>query len=340
MHHGYSIHPILVQVGRHWLGISRKPIHYQNYSVALKNSSKNFPPQEELPPPTGADRLFPVIHQSTALRELRLHLGNVHNRGPEFMETHFPNLRVLYCSVSHPYMISAPQLKELRLIWFPRDEPEKFNVYPEAAQSQHTLRHIGLLDIYSHTDHRYHEGSPCSGQYLRGWMPCLDALETIILPQLGQLIDQFTEILLTGPQLCPRLTTSDSFGYPPSWVAFRNCLEGRNHLAMQGSHIQAILTLRFPLVLHRNIADSLKAVLSGRFAAPFEAVPLQPWALEEFIPLSQREKVGRRPEHICFGCLQSGNAFGCPGPILIPPFRTIDCQRHLSRRADRGVTRT
>jgi len=64
-------------------------------------------------------------------------------------------------------MIDALQLMELHLLWFPGDESEKFNAYPEAAQSQDTLRHVRLLDIYSHTDPRYHEGSPCSGLYLQ-----------------------------------------------------------------------------------------------------------------------------------------------------------------------------
>ena len=83
MYYGRSIHLILLQVDRHWLSIVRKPIHYQIYSVALKNGSKNFPPWEKLPHPRD-DRLFPAIHQSMALRELRLHLGNLYNRGPKF----------------------------------------------------------------------------------------------------------------------------------------------------------------------------------------------------------------------------------------------------------------
>jgi len=338
MHHEWSIHPVLIQVDRQWLNTPREPIKYQNYGVFRKNSSKDFPLWDELPHPEGADRLFPVIHQSTALRELRLHLGDVHNRGPEFMETQFPNLRVLYCSVPHLFMIGAPQLMELHLIWFPRDEPKNFNAYPEAARSQHTLRYIRLLDIYSHTDLRYHEGSPCTGLYLREWVVYLDALETIVLPQLGHLMEQFTELLSKNPQICPQLTTIDSFGYPQSWIAFRDCLEGRNHLAMQVHHIQAIHTLRFPLALHRNITDRLKEVLSGQFSARFEAIPLQPWAIAELIPPSEREKAGRRPDHICFGCLQSGNAFRCSGPIRVHPFQTIDCRRHMSRRPDRGVT--
>ena len=79
---------------------------------------------------------------------------------------------------------------------------------------------------------------------------------------------------------------------------------------MRDHRIQAIHSLRFPLGLHRNISDRLKEVLSSRFAVPFEAVPLQPWAIEEVIPPNKRKNIGKRPEDFYFGCLQSGNAFG------------------------------
>ena len=69
---------------------------------------------------------------------------------------------------------------------------------------------------------------------------------------------------------------------------------------MQDSSIYPIQTLRFPLTLHRNISDRLKESLSGEFAGPFEAVPLQPHAFEELIPPDER--VGRPPREICFGC--------------------------------------
>ena len=338
MHHIRSIHPLLAQIDRQWLDIERKPIGHPDYSVALANSSKDFP--EELPQPKETDRLFPVIHQSRALRELRLHLGNIYGRDPIFTVTRFPDLRVLYCSVSFLFYIDAPQLEELHLLWFrgSRDESVKFNAYPKAIRFPHTFSHVRLLDFYGHVDRRYNEGAPRSSMKLDGWVPYMDALETIILPRSGGFIDRLTELLSKNPQICPRLTTIDSFAYPWSWFAFRDCLEDRNHLAMRDHRIQVIHSLRFPLTLHRNISDRLKEVLSGRFAAPFEAVPLQPWAIEELIPPSEREKVGERPEHICFGCLQSGNAFGCFGPSSSESeFRGMDCQRHQSRRPDRGA---
>lgn len=50
-------------------------------------------------------------------------------------------------------MIDAPQLMELLLLWFPRDEPRNFDAHSkDAVRSQHTLSHVRLLDVYSHTD--------------------------------------------------------------------------------------------------------------------------------------------------------------------------------------------
>ena len=112
---------------------------------------------------------------------------------------------------------------------------------------------------------------------------------------------------------------------------------------MQDPSVHPIHTLRFPLALHRNISDRLKESLSGEFAGPFVAVPLQPHALEELI--RPEDKVEERPMQWCLGCIRSGNAFEC----LIPDMKDQErldyyihwgCSRHWNRGLDRGVTIT
>ena len=126
--------------------------------------------------------------------------------------------------------------------------------------------------------------------------------------------------------------TIESFGYPRRWSSLRDCIEKRNHLAMQDPSVHPIHTLRFPLALHRNISDRLKESLSGEFAGPFVAVPFQPYALDG----SSRPDygtVGRTwsPQE-CFSCIRSGNAFGC----LRQDFDSSTsggCARHRNRSA-------
>ena len=84
---------------------------------------------------------------------------------------------------------------------------------------------------------------------------------------------------------------------------FATALRAVTILQFNITAVNAIHPLRFPLALHRNIADCLKEVRSSRFAAPFEAVPLHPWVIEELITPHEREEVGNTPENICSGCL-------------------------------------
>jgi len=71
MHHPRSIHPVHGQITRHWPGFGRKYISSRNYRTSLNNSVKDFPKDTQV-----VDPLLRVIHQSFALRELRLYLGD------------------------------------------------------------------------------------------------------------------------------------------------------------------------------------------------------------------------------------------------------------------------
>ena len=110
---------------------------------------------------------------------------------------------------------------------------------------------------------------------------------------------------------------------------------------MQDPSVHPIHTLRFPLALHRNISDRLKESLSGEFAGPFVAVPLQPYALEELI--RPEDKVEERPDELCLGCIRSGNAFECLRPEMKDQERLDHyetrwgCSLHWNRGPDRGV---
>jgi len=344
MHHLKAIHPILVQVDRHWPDMIRRPIAHVKYSKSRGNTSKDFPTTEFLPKPQGSDLYFPVIHQSVALRELRLFFSFAkYPHRPEFMLTDFPELRALHCSVSIFWFINAPKLEELHLLWEARAESKTFNSLPLEEQVQTMLHGLIKLDIYSHFDPRFH-ARDYGPMTIREWMRQLHSLQALILGQRFSFLDEFINDLWSNPKLCPRLTTIDSFTYPMQWSELRDCIEKRNHLAMQDISVHPIRTLRFPLALHRNISDRLKESLSGEFAGPFVAIPLQPYALEELIqPDTEAEE---RPKQWCFGCIRSGNAFGCLKPETNTRFVTLQyfinsgCPRHWNRGPDRGVTIT
>ena len=346
MHNRTAIHPILGRVDRHWPNMARRIISFEKYSKSRENTSKDFPTNESLPNPQGPDLYLPVVHQSVALRELRLHFGDV-MRGPQFTLTRFPELRALHCSLLIFRLVDAPKLEELHLLWPGRKELLIF-LPPRAEWAQEMLRGLITLDLYSHFDPRFHEDP--SGGYLEvgKWMLCLHSLQTLVLGQRFASIDDVIDCLWDNPTLCPRLTTIDSFTYPRRWSSLRDCIEKRNHLAMRDPTVHPIRTLRFPLALHRNISDRLKESLSGEFAGPFVAVPLQPYALEELI--QPDDEVEQRPEAWCEGCIRSGNAFEC----LRPEMKDQDlkyyhkyygyirwaCTRHWNHGTDRGVTIT
>ena len=342
MHHIKAIHPILVQVDRHWPNMIRRPISYVSYSKSRGNTSKEFPTKEFLPKPQGPDLSFPVIHQSVALRELRLYFKD-HPYRPEFMLTDFPELRALHCSVPIFWFINAPKLEELHLLWEAPAKSEDFTSLPLEERMQTTLHGLIKLDIYSHFDLRFHApfDRPLT---IREWIRQLHSLQALILGEHLACIDELINDLWSNPALCPKLMTIDSLAYPKRWSELRDCIEKRNHLAMKDTSVHPIRTLRFPLALHRNISDRLKESLSGEFAGPFVAVPLQPYALEELI--QPDSEVEERPKQWCFGCIRSGNAFGCLKSEMdtriadLRDFNNLGCARHSNRGPDRGVTIT
>jgi len=338
MHHGKAFHPIIMRVDRHWPNIFRPRIVSAEYSKSRGNSSRDFPAGNSLPDLQGADFLRPVIHQSMALRELRLYFGD---HGPSFTLTRFPELTALYCSASIVRFIDAPKLEELHLLWSWSMESEHFNSLPWTEGAQTMLCGLITLDIYSNFDPKIHSHSERRGMEFGQWIPHLNSLQTLILGLRFASIDGLIDHLWRNPTLCPRLTTIDSSAYPKRWSYLRDCIEKRNHLAMKNPSVHPIRTLRFPLALHRNISDRLKESLSGEFADPFVAVPLQPYALEELI--QPDDDVGQRPEQWCTGCIRSGNAFGCLRPEMDSQedrFVIWRCARHWSRGPDRGVTIT
>ena len=335
MHYGGAKHPVLLLVDRLWPNMYRAPISYKKYSKSRENTSKDFPTQESLPDSQGPSLYLPVVSQSVALRELRLSLcDTVHIA--QLKSTVFPELRVLHCTVFIFTFINAPKLMELYLLFVRILWEEKFTKALAEERAKTMLHGLTILDIYSHTDPR-HGAWYLADMKFRDWMPCLHSLQTLILGSSFVKIDDIIEWLWFDPVLCPKLTTIDSFDYPKRWTSLRDCIEKRNHLAMQDPSVHPIRTLRFPLALHRNISDRLKESLSGEFAGPFVAVPLQPRALEELI---EPDAVGERRYGSftgCFACICSGNGFEC----LNRKHATIwNCDRHMNHGADRGVTIT
>jgi len=341
MDHYRAIHPILGRIDRHWPDMLRKQISSGRYSKSQGNSSKDFPARESLPKSQGPE-LYLVIHQSVTLRELRLYFWN-DLRGPPFPMTHFPELRVLHCSLSFFQLIDAPELVELHLLLPVTAKTPESGSPPSTEQVQTMLRSLITLDIYGHLDLRFYDFH-INGRDMRmdHWMLCFHSVQTLILGHLFAPIDEFIDCLWNDPTLCPRLTTIDTFVYPQRWTSLRDCIEKRNHLAMRDPSVRPIRTLRFPLAPHRNISDRLKEALSGEFAGPFVPVPFQPYALEELI--QPDDKVERRPDGWCFSCVRSGNAFGCVLPeqkgYLYGNYAKWGCTRHWNHGADRGVTIT
>jgi len=338
MYHGHSIHPILMREGRHGENRFRPQIASAEYSKSRGNSSKDFPAEESLPDLQGTVFLPPVIHQSVALRELRLYFGN-NLFGPSFTLTRFPELRALHCSASIFRFIDAPKLEDLHLLW---SESEHSNSLPSTEGVQAMLRGLITLDIYSHFDPRFHRGSDKGDMEFGQWIPHLHLLQTLTLGLCFVVIDGLLGHLWRNPRCCPKLTTIDSFVYPKRWSYLRDCIEKRNHFVMEDPSVHPIRTLRFPLALHPNISDRLKESLSGEFASPVVAVPLQPYALKELI--QPDDEVGRRPQQLCDSCIRSGNAFGCLRPEMDSreeSYFTIErCNRHWNHGPDRGVAIT
>jgi len=326
MHHMRAVHPLHEHVHRHWPGYNRKSIDPDDYGISRNNSVKNFPDfsvDMEV-----VDPLLHVIHQSFALRELRLYLGDPARRDNVGFElTAFPVLRRLYCSVFYLQMIDAPQLEELYLLWSTGKETELFDMYPQGTKAQSILKRIKVLDIYSHANEEFHRASS-AGQTMKvgNWIPYLTSLSVIVLPRAWECVDDFIDALSRDPHICRALTTITSLSYPRSWTLLCNSLEIRNHLSMRDRSVQAIHTLHFPAAVHRNISGPLQNALSGEFASPFIAIPLQPWTLRELLP-QRPESVEHEqpPETACFGCCQSGNTFKC-GKLKL--WGIGDCIRH------------
>jgi hypothetical protein len=343
MDHHKAMHPILGRVDRHWPNMSRRQINYEKYSKSRQNTSKDFPSNESLPKPQGPE-LYPVIHQSVALRELRLYFRN-ELRGPQIpLLTCFPELRVLHCALSLFQLITAPKLVELHLLWPGGAQTPKSRSPPPTEKVQTMLRRLITLDLYGHLDLRLYGGT-IHGRDMRldHWMACLHSVQTLILGHRFAPIDEFIRCLWSDPTLCPRLTTIDTFVYPRRWTSLRDCIEKRNHIAMRDPSVHPIRTLRFPLAPHRNISDRLKESLSGEFAGPFVAVPFQPHALEELIQPDDKVLQQRTPEACCFGCIRSGNAFECVRLEMEGKNSNhyyISCDRHWTHGEDRGVTIT
>jgi len=339
----YAMHPILGRVDRHWPNRSRQQISSENYSISRGNSSKDFPARESLPKSQGPE-LYPVIHQSVTLRVLRLYFRNELHSGPPIPMTRFPELRVLYCSLSVFQLIDAPKLVELHLLWPLRAKVLKSGSPPSTEHVQTMLRSLITLDLYSHLDLKIYEQT-INGREMRmdHWVLCFHSVQTLILGHWFAPIDEVIDCLWNNPTLCPRLTTIDTFLYPQRWTSLRECIEKRNHLAMRDPSVHPIRTLRFPLALHPNISDRLKESLSGEFSGPFVAVPYQPYALEELI--QPDDKVDKRPSAWCFSCVRSGNAFGCllhecKNLLLYDYYAKYGCTLHWNHGADRGVTIT
>ena len=318
MHHKRVVHPVHGQINRHWPGKMRTSIS-QEYSVALNNSAKDFPEDTQV-----VDPLLHIIHRSFALQELRLYLGDPDRQDNiDFELTTFPVLKRLHCSIFYVLMIDAPQLEELHLLWATERETEQFEMCHQGTKVQSILNKLKVLDIYSHASPEFHETSGTRMMRLDKWTPYLTSLRVIIFPRVWGCIDRFVDALSCDPRICPALTTITSLTYPASWVSLCNCLETRNHLSMRDRSIQAIYTLHFPFAVHGNIRAPLQDALSGEFASPFVAIPLQPWTLHELLPESVAHE--EPPETACWGCYRSGNTFKCEGGKI---WNKVDCPLH------------
>ena len=346
MHHKQARHPVYTQVDRQW------PDTYRNWERASmhehgERASENNDPNDRSGlemSPSEYMMTLPVLHQSTTLRDLRIFLYSARPRSHSILEgIEFPFLKTIYCSALHLKMIDAPQLEELHLLWGSFVELEEFESFHRHKRS-YMLRQLCLVDFYSHFDPRYHfmnDDTYPDTESLSEWIALLESLQVIILPSLGPgHINTLIHILREDPRLCPNLTTIDSNAYPDSWSELRDYLEVRNHRALRDHTIQAVQALRFPLALHSNIASPLKDALSGRFTSDFVPIKRQPWALVELLSPDERDALGSPPDHVCFGCLQSGYALACPGPPRNFGWPHAYCSRHCNRLLGRGSTIT
>jgi len=220
--------------------------HIPKYSKSQGNSSKDFPAEESLPEFRGTDFLLPVIHQSVALRELRLYFGN-HLCAPPFTLTHFPELRALHCTPLVFCFIDAPKLEELHLLWSRSVESEHFNSLPLIEWVQAMLCSLITLDIYSNFDSRFHSDSDKGDMVFGQWILLLHSLQILTLGLRFASINGIIDHLWRNPKFSPKI---DSFGYPNRWSNLRDCIEKRNHLAMKDPSVHPIHTLCFPLALH------------------------------------------------------------------------------------------
>ena len=319
MHHKRVVHPVHGQINRHWPGNNRTSIS-TDYSTSLNNSAKDFPKGIQV-----SDSLLHVIHQSFAVQELRLYLGDPNRQDNiDFELTTFPALKRLYCSMFYLQRIDVPQLEELHLLWSSRREIEMFEIYPQETKAQSLLNNLMVLDLYSHAKDEFHKISSFRAMGVDKWTPHLTSLRMIVFPRFWGCINKFVDALSRDPHICPALTTITSLTSPASWVSLCDCLEIRNHLSMRDRSVQAIHTLHFPSAVHVNITGPLQDALSGEFASPFVAIPLQPWTLHEILPEGVRREPP--PETACFGCYRSGNTFKCEGGKI---WDKADCPLHL-----------
>ena len=341
MHHGGARHPTLLVVDRYWPFMLRASISHERYSKSRENTSKDFPTKESLPNRQGPNLYLPVVSQSVALRELRLSLQDtVHI--PLLKRTVFPQLRALHCTVFIFTYINAPKLAELYLLHVRLEYEEKYTKALSEERAKTMLHGLTILDMYSHSDPRPDGAWYLADMKFRDWMPCLHSLRTLILGLGFVKINDVIEWLWSDPMLCPKLTTIDSFDYPNRWTSLRECIEKRNHLAMQDPSVQPIHTLRFPVALHRNISDRLKESLSGEFAGRFVGVPLPPRDSPEPSESDDEVDLDERPYGFtmgCFGCVRSGTVARCLSPKR-QSSSSWNCDRHMNHGADRGVTIT
>jgi hypothetical protein len=332
VHYAQAINPIAPHKNRHWPGDYRRPIGSPNYSIRQRNSAKDFP----LEAVQLSDRYLRVIHQSALLQKLILYFGDPLDQfqeQPEFRDTEFPELRVLHCSGYALWWVRAPRLEELHLLWTFDNEWGYFPGYQEDKYLQQTLKQLKVLDVYSNFDPQFHRNATGSNITYDGLLTFLDSLELILLPQGLPFLNLLIDSLIQDPHLCPNLTTIKSFGYPNKWSSLIDCIELRNHLAMENPSIKAIQKLCFPLALHPHIAERLKEALSGQFSAPLVAIPNQPWAFNELLLPSERKTLGS-PLLVCAGCRKSGQAFECMRQAFVSDF---NCSRHTKRAIGAGA---
>ena len=312
MHQRLSLHPVYEQVNRNWPGNTRKSISgYKHYSTSRNNSAKNFPEDVEK-----VDPLLPAIHQSLRFGSFAYIWAILLGNNITFKLMTFPALND--STVRYPTYGWSKHHSSRNFICCGHQEGRikhptetaQFERYSQIPGAQRVLNKLKALDIYSHAN-RFHETS-LSGKMTMSfekWIPYLTSLRMIVFPRMWDCIGCFIDVLSHVPHMCPALT---SLKYPNSWILLCHCLEVRNHLSMKDRSVQAIHTLHFPFEVHRNISGPLRDALSGEFAAPFVAIPAQPWGLHDLLPQIPDDKE-RPQENACVSCYRSGNTFECEG---------------------------